>query len=244
MDRPLQDKALQYKILTAALHSGRDISLTVTGISMNPLMYEGDCVTVRRTDTYSVGDVLVFFYKGEILIHRLLKIQNGRYFCKGDNALRLEDMTSDQIAGKAILLNGQSLPQMPDTTVALSYLVNRTFRACGYNAKITKQSGIYRFYHQILWKVEDKTMKYKKNESMDYIPSDETSLAVFDPETGDTHFFDETGIDILTILDEPCDLETLLEKLCEIYDATPDGIRSDVEEFLAKCIATKVVEVL
>ena len=39
-------------------------------------------------------------------------------------------------------------------------------------------------------------MTYQKNKEMDYIFSDETSLAVFDSESGDTHFFDETGIDI------------------------------------------------
>ena len=87
-------------------------------------------------------------------------------------------------------------------------------------------------------------MKYKKNESMDYIPSDETSLAVFDPETGDTHFFDETSIDILNAIDDPCDMETLLARLCEIYDATPDDIRADVEEFLTDCVAKKVIEIV
>ena len=87
-------------------------------------------------------------------------------------------------------------------------------------------------------------MIYKKSESMDYIQTDETSLAVFDPETGDTHFFDETGIDILNLLTEPCDLDLLLTKLCEIYDVTPDEIKSDVQEFLADTIEKKVVEVL
>ena len=87
-------------------------------------------------------------------------------------------------------------------------------------------------------------MIYKKNENMDYIQTDETSLAVFDPETGDTHFFDETGIDILNILSEPCDLELLLSKLCEIYDVTADEIRADIEEFLAETVEKKVVEIL
>ena len=79
---------------------------------------------------------------------------------------------------------------------------------------------------------------------MDYIQTDETSLAVFDPETGDTHFFDETGIDILNILSEPCDLDMLLSKLCEIYDVAPDDIHEDVEEFLSETVEKKVVEVL
>ena len=76
---------------------------------------------------------------------------------------------------------------------------------------------------------------------MDYISADETSLAVFDPISGDTHIFDETSVDILKCLDEPITLEILLEKLCEIYNVTPSDIRSDVEEFLSECIAKKVV---
>lgn len=87
-------------------------------------------------------------------------------------------------------------------------------------------------------------MKFRKNESMDYIPSDETSLAVFDPATGDTHFFDETAIDILNALDDPCDLPTLLDRLCNIYDATPDDIKEDVQAFLVECISKKVIEVI
>ena len=238
------DNTLMQRVLLASLRSGREMTLTVTGVSMNPTMWEGDQVTVRHADSYSVGDVLVLLYKGELLIHRLLKIENDRYFCKGDNAFRLEDLPPESIGGKVVSLNGQPLVPLPDTVTALSYLVNRTFRKCAYNIEKTKQSGIYRFYYQTIWKVEDNTMKFRKNESMDYIPSDETSLAVFDPATGDTHFFDETAIDILNALDDPCDLPTLLDRLCNIYDATPDDIKEDVQAFLVECISKKVIEVI
>ena len=237
------DKNLLTKLLFANLCAGRDMTIKVIGVSMEPTFFEGDSVTVQRSESYHIGDILVFTYKGELLIHRLLKIENGRYFCKGDNAFRLEDMTIEEIAGKVILHNGQPLAPCPAHLISLSYLVNRTFRKCGYDLSKTKQSGIYRFYHQTIQKVEDNTMKYQKNANMDYIPTDETSLAVFDPESGDTHFFDETAIDILNCLDEPCDLPTLLNRLCEIYDATPDDIREDVQAFLVECVSKKVVEV-
>lgn len=238
------DNILWQKLLFANLRAGRDMTISVVGVSMNPTMWEGDKVTVCRTDNYAVGDVLVFLYKGELLIHRLLKIEKGRYFCKGDNAFRLEDMPLDSIAGKVTLLNGKPLASLPSTWITLSYLVNRTFRKCSYDVEITKQSGVYRFYHQTIWKVEDKTMIYKKNEAMDYIPTDEASLAVFDPESGNTHFFDETATDILNSLEPPCDLDTLLSRLCKIYEAAPEDIKSDVVAFLTECIAKKVVEVL
>ena len=235
---------LWQKILFASLRAGRQMTIDVTGVSMEPTMRAGDRITLCRAERYEIGDILVFTYKGELLVHRLLKEENGRYFCKGDNAFRLEDVTEEEIAGKVILCNGQPLFPFSPEEIALSYLVNRAFRKCGYDAEKTKQSGIYRFYHQTIQKAEDNTMKYKKNESMDYIPSDETSLAVFDPESGDTHFFDETGIDILNCLDDPCNLPTLLDRLCEIYDATPDDIREDVQAFLVQCVSKKVVEVV
>ena len=235
---------LWQKILFANLRAGRQMTIEVTGVSMEPTMHAGDKITLCRAEKYELGDVLVFCYKGELLVHRLLKEENGRYFCKGDNAFRLEDVSEEQIAGKVSLCNGRPLALFSPEELALSYLVNRAFRKCGYDVEKTKQSGIYRFYHQTIQKAEENTMKYKKNESMDYIPSDETSLAVFDPESGDTHFFDETGIDILNCLDDPCNLPTLLDRLCEIYDATPDDIREDVQAFLVQCISKKVVEVV
>ena len=84
-------------------------------------------------------------------------------------------------------------------------------------------------------------MKYVKNTKMDFIQTDDTSLAVYDPESGDTHFFDETGTDILSFLSEPCGLEELLEKLCGVYEAVPGDIRGDVEEVLREVMEKGVV---
>ena len=235
------DKKIMQKLLFAQASSGRDVCISVTGTSMNPTLLEGDTITIRKFDTYDVGDILVYVYKGELLVHRLLKIQRERFFCKGDNSFRLEDLPYEDIVGKVILRNDREIPPCSSWLIPLSYQVNRTFRKCGYNTEMTKKSGIYRFYYNYLWKVEENIMIYKKNDSMDYIYADETSLAVFDPESGDTHFFDETGIDILNCLSAPCDLDTLVERLCKIYDAEPDVIKNDLIDFLAELVAKKVV---
>lgn len=236
------DNTLAHKILFAHLRSGKPATLKVKGVSMNPTLSENDEVTVESSNEYFPGDILVFLYKNnELLIHRLLFIKNGRYYCKGDNAMRLEDIDFPQIAGKAVLRNGIAIPEPPEHLVELSYLVNRCFRKNGYNSNLTKQSGIYRFYKKYIENKEDKTMTYQKNDSFDYIQADETGLAVFDAESGNTYLFDETGIDILKCLETPCTLDELLDRLCEIYDATPDFIRADVEEFLEQTVANKVV---
>jgi len=123
-------------------------------------------------------------------------------------------------------------------------LVYRSFRKNKYDMEKTMKSGIYRFFKQTINHTEDTTMKYQKNNVMDFIATDDTTLAVFDPESGDTHFFDETGTDILNLLDEPRDINQLLKNLCEIYDSTPEDIREDVMAFLVECVSKKVVLVL
>ena len=199
---------------------------------------------IKKSNEYIIGDIIVFNYKNEgILIHRLLKY-DGRYFCKGDNAFRLEDIEYNQIIGKAVLVNNTTIQPWDDWKVRLSYSLNREFVKLRYNMDKIKKSNIYRIYSVLILRKEENKMDYKKTDKMDFILSDETSLAVFDPESGNTYFFDETGIDILNCLDVPCDIQTLLEKLCNIYSVTPEDIRSDVEEFLADTVTKGIVEII
>ena len=212
------------KVLSAILKSKGQAEITVMGISMNPTLFEGDKVIIKKSNEYIIGDIIVFNYKNEgILIHRLLKY-DGRYFCKGDNAFRLEDIEYNQIIGKAVLVNNTTIQPWDDWKVRLSYSLNREFVKLRYNMDKIKKSNIYRIYSVLILRKEENKMDYKKTDKMDFILSDETSLAVFDPESGNTYFFDETGIDILNCLDVPCDIQTLLEKLCNIYSVTPEDI--------------------
>ena len=232
------------KVLSAILKSKGQAEITVMGISMNPTLFEGDKVIIKKSNEYIIGDIIVFNYKNEgILIHRLLKY-DGRYFCKGDNAFRLEDIEYNQIIGKAVLVNNTTIQPWDDWKVRLSYSFNREFVQLRYNMDKIKKRTIYRIYSVLLLRKEENKMDYKKTDKMDFILSDETSLAVFDPESGNTYFFDETGIDILNCLDVPCDIQTLLEKLCNIYSVTPEDIRSDLEEFLADTVTKGIVEII
>jgi signal peptidase I len=57
------------------------------GISMNPLLYKGDFAVIRAQSSYHVGEVVL--YESQVLhkpvLHRIILIQNGNYFFKGDN---------------------------------------------------------------------------------------------------------------------------------------------------------------
>ena len=211
---------------------------------MEPTLIEGDLITIIKSDNYTIGDILVFDYKNEgLLVHRLLKTSN-RYFCKGDNSFRLEDMPAENIIGKVTAVNGVPIAVWQKWKMDLSYAVNRSFVKSKYDITNTMQTDIYKLYSALILGKEENKMNYKKTDKMDFILSDETSLAVFDPESNNTYFFDETGIDILNCLDIPCNIEMLLDMLCNIYSASPEDIRADVEEFLADTVTKGIVEIV
>ncbi len=60
---------------------------TTSGISMQPMMHKGDLAVVRSQAHYRVGEVVL--YQSPTLhrpvLHRIIVIQNGRYYFKGDN---------------------------------------------------------------------------------------------------------------------------------------------------------------
>ena len=235
------DNIFYPRLLTSIIQAKGQADITVTGTSMNPTLYEGDCVTIKSFVTYDVGDILVYAYKNEgLLIHRLLR-KDTRYYCKGDNAFRMEDIAPTNIIGKVTAVNTHILQPWPTWKLQLSCAVNQEFHKLHFSITDIVQTDIYRLYLTLILRKGDTDMLYQKNTQMDFISADETSLAVFDPDSSNTYFFDETGIDILNALEEPCTLDSLLHKLCEIYDTSPTEIRDDVEEFLADTVQKKVV---
>ena len=239
------DKSMQIKILLAQKKSGKSFNLTVTGYSMNPTLYESDITTIVPSEICEIGDIVVFVYnQNELLVHRLLEKKGDVYYCKGDNALRIEKISIEQIIGKVIDINrdGQRIPLLPcsDKFFALSKAVNKEFFKCRYNPVKTRAAYIYKLYEKIVIKKEEIEV-YTKNEKMDYIDSDENSMAVFDPDSGDTHFLDEIGTDIIKILEQPHDFETIVSRLCEIYSAEPGDIQNDLKEFFDDTVKKGIV---
>ena len=124
----------------------KPFELSVDGVSMLPILHPGDSIKVCATDEYMIGDIFVFFYKDDsLLVHRLLKVENGRYFCKGDNAFRLEDIEKQNIVGAVMLDHDAN--NSPDFITA-SYSMSRIFRKMGYNSDKMKSSAEYAEYAQ------------------------------------------------------------------------------------------------
>ncbi len=125
--------------------------ITVTGDSMEPFLKETDIVSIQPCKQYCPGDILVYSYKEELLIHRLLFVKNGKWYCKGDNAFRLEDVFPPEIFGKVTAARrGDSLvsfhPKNMERFLELSAKVNTAFRKCGYDKEKTKNTAIYQTY--------------------------------------------------------------------------------------------------
>lgn len=77
-------------------------------------------------------------------------------------------------------------------------------------------------------------MLFFKNPEIEIMTLDDGDVIAFDPATGDTHFLNTIAADILRLLDEPKDLNTMIALLSAEYDTDAATIRADVEPFLAE----------
>ena len=231
------------KILLMQLNSVGQASLTVSGNSMIPVLNNGDVVTLRQESQYIVGDILIYLYKDrKLLIHRLLWIYNDRYYCKGDNSLRLEDIDASKIIGKVVLVNGRELPIQNPYHTELSYKVNRLFvKKYRYNSSRLVNDSIYKHYKNIVINKGASFMLYQTNPNLEYIQTDERSKVAFDPDNKTTFFLDEVSQDILEVMKNPKTIENIVEELSKIYDAPKEEISNDIEVFLTDAITKNLV---
>jgi len=66
---------------------GSSTYAVTAGVSMEPLLYRNDLAIVRAQSAYHVGDVVLYnsAVLGRPVLHRIILIQNGQYYFKGDN---------------------------------------------------------------------------------------------------------------------------------------------------------------
>lgn len=120
--------------------------LTVSGNSMFPIIQDGEKIEILpKQKTYEKGDIVVFYYKSNIIVHRILIVDNKRYYCKGDNSFRLEDVSPDFIIGK---VNIEKDPNKTDTFILDSLKMHETFRRNGYDIDKTQSTKEYMYYKE------------------------------------------------------------------------------------------------
>ena len=108
---------LVYNIILIAISSANKINIInifgyksyiIKTNSMEPTISTNDVVIAKKVEKEKIkkGDVITFLQDGEVITHRITKIdENGEYTTKGDNN-NIEDtfkITYDKIEGKHIL---------------------------------------------------------------------------------------------------------------------------------------------
>ncbi|MBC8494622.1 S26 family signal peptidase [archaeon] len=79
--------------------------LTINSNSMLPLLKINDRVVVNNTNSFVIGDILVYKKNKSFVGHRLVKKSELGFFVKGDNDPTVELVSSNKILGKIILIN-------------------------------------------------------------------------------------------------------------------------------------------
>lgn len=94
-------KGLPNKFLKIIINKEKKIKVIVNGNSMHPILKNSDLISIKKKNKYFVGDIIVFFYKKDnmYLIHRIVFKKRKFIYVKGDNAYRLEKISSKDIIG-------------------------------------------------------------------------------------------------------------------------------------------------
>lgn len=134
------------QLLISKTSHGLSIDISIRGNSMFPTLKEGDTVTIKKK-TYKKGDILVFRYAdNELLVHRLLKMEDEMYYCKGDNSFRLEEVSSNDIVGAVLYINGTPVVKSSKKFIKASLDINKLFIEQNYNTDLVKESNTYKEY--------------------------------------------------------------------------------------------------
>lgn len=82
---------------------GESVTINLEGHSMEPLLKSGDKVTlipVYSRNEINRGDVVLFCFSGQWILHRVIKIDNNRYILKGDALCSTEVAVYEDIIAK------------------------------------------------------------------------------------------------------------------------------------------------
>ena len=82
---------------------GEPFQIKLHGVSMQPVLWDGDLIRVHPKKNLNIGDIVLFTYhdEGEI-VHRIISITESAFYCKGDNAFRIEEVPLSCIVGKVV----------------------------------------------------------------------------------------------------------------------------------------------
>lgn len=225
------------KVLDMIISENSNVQIKVSGNSMEPTLKDNDIISVERHSDYDIGDIIVFSYKmGETLVHRLLK-KDLRYYCKGDNSFRLEDISKENIIGKVVSVNKMPIEPWLTWEIELSYLVNRTFRDYGYSIEKTKQSNIYKLYDAIIL---NRNVILQKDIAYDNTLTSKTLFLISPVYKSQLISFNMFEQKLIGILCKPSTIQDLISKLKKEDDLIID-IYNEIGRFLSYAVSNNIV---
>ena len=131
------------KDIVQALLKHKTLEVVVMGDSMYPVIHQQDMLIVEAVGEYNIGDIIVYQYEGEMLVHRIIKKTGTTYFCKGDNAFRLEKIEDKDVVGKVCKLfrTGKRIPllKVNNQFIEMSYKIHLLYLKNKFDKKLSKK---------------------------------------------------------------------------------------------------------
>ena len=145
METESESVDLLTRLRTRAVERGKTPNITVCGDSMMPFIRSGDTLLIAPREGYEVGEAVVFAFRRDTLVHRIVERDGDIYICKGDNSIRLERVRDDGIIGAVVSVGGEPLPPLPKEIVKMSYEVGRLHES-GADISAVRASSLYARY--------------------------------------------------------------------------------------------------
>lgn len=105
---------IEVSTLEQELKNGRTVATPTKGRSMQPLLYEGKTIAVLLPVTAPPrrGDVVLYKRAdGDLVLHRVVRVQGDSYIIRGDNCFYDEPVNSAQLLGvmTEVVRNGKTI---------------------------------------------------------------------------------------------------------------------------------------
>ena len=124
------------------------VEIKAVGTSMLPSIREGDCIKIEKTQFPKVGDVVVFSFEEQLIMHRIIKEIADLVWCKGDNSLRIEVIPRGDIVGVVKEINSREIPMVSVKFLQASTQIGKLFIRYKYDREKLLQSREYLEYHK------------------------------------------------------------------------------------------------
>ncbi|MDD3713068.1 MAG: S24/S26 family peptidase [Candidatus Izemoplasmatales bacterium] len=87
-----------FETIIEDLKKGDKVSFLVKGNSMKPFLLDGLTeVFLMKKDDYLVGDICLFKYRDNYILHRLIKQHKSHFIFRGDNSVFSETVHEEDI---------------------------------------------------------------------------------------------------------------------------------------------------